>query len=233
MSTDLETLPLFNLEEVAPTRPEVKRVPSQATHDLILTKHYAQRLPSISHAFGYFEHGQMIGALTIGKPASHQLCVGLAGPHWSSNVYELNRLIVDGYTHPNALSFFVGKAMKLLANTDIVLVSYADESMGHHGYIYQATNWVYTGKTKSRTDKYTPSGKHSRHYTDEYPHLRKVRSSKHRYVYVPNRRLRKRFFRDMNYPIVDYPKGNNERYRLGEAIKTKVINTLTGEVHYE
>ena len=116
--------------------PEVRRVPSRATHDLILTKHYAQRLPPISHAFGYFEHGRMVGALTIGKPASHNLCVGLAGPHWSSNVYELNRLIVDGDIYPNALSFFVGKAMKQLAETDLVLVSYADEGAGHHGYIY-------------------------------------------------------------------------------------------------
>lgn len=211
----------------------VQEIESKETHDFVLNKHYAGRLPSISYAFGYFEDDELKGVLTVGKPASNNLCRGLAGDKWSPHVYELNRLIVDGESHDNALSFFVGKAMKLLANTDIVLVSYADEGMGHHGYIYQATNWLYTGKTASRTDKYVPGGKHSRHYVDNQPHLRRVRTSKHRYVYVPNKRLRKSFLADLNYPIVDYPKGDNSRYALGETQKTRVINTLTGESWYE
>lgn len=212
---------------------EVRKIESRQAHDLILNKHYAQRLPSISYAFGYFENGEMLGALTVGKPASNSLCVGIAGKKWSSQIYELNRLIVVGETQGNALSYFVGKALRLLAETDVVLVSYADEGAGHHGYIYQATNWHYTGKTLWRTDKYTPGGKHSRHYTDDNPHLRKVRTSKHRYVYVPNRRLRRSFMRDLNYPVLDYPKGENERYVLGDRIKTKIINKNTGEVFYE
>mgnify|MGYP006969545401 FL=1 len=28
------------------------------------------------------------------------------------------------------------------------VVSYADDSRGHNGYIYQATNWIYTGKNQ-------------------------------------------------------------------------------------
>ena len=28
------------------------------------------------------------------------------------------------------------------------MVSYADSGMNHCGYIYQATNWIYTGATK-------------------------------------------------------------------------------------
>ena len=211
----------------------VKKIKSKETHDFILNKHYAGRLPSISYAFGYFEDDEMKGVLTVGKPASNSLCRGLAGAKWSPNVYELNRLIVNGETYDNALSFFVGKVLKLLSDTDIVLVSYADEGMGHHGYIYQATNWLYTGKTLGRTDKYVPGGKHSRHYVDNQPHLRRVRTSKHRYVYVPNKRLRKSFLADLKYPIVDYPKGDNSRYVLGETQKTKVINTLTGESWYE
>ena len=33
-----------------------------------------------------------------------------------------------------------------------VIVSYADTSLGHHGYIYQATNWIYTGLSAKRKD---------------------------------------------------------------------------------
>jgi len=33
-----------------------------------------------------------------------------------------------------------------------VVVSYADTSQNHHGYIYQATNWIYTGLSAKRPD---------------------------------------------------------------------------------
>lgn len=151
--------------------------------DYLLTKHYAQRRPSISFAFALLKDNIPVGYLTIGKPASHSLCIGVCGKEFSSQVYELNRLITDDGLPPNTLSWFVSQVLRHLKNEELIIVSYADSGMNHHGYIYQATNFIYTGATKSRTDKYTPSGKHSRHYDDKHIHLRKVRTSKHRYVY--------------------------------------------------
>ena len=190
-------------------------------------------MPSVSYAYGLFDGEEMVGALTIGKPASNSLCVGLAGADYSPHVYELNRLVASGGLPENSMSFFVGAVLRDLKDTDLILVSYADSGMGHHGYVYQATNWWYTGVTKARTDKYVPGNKHSRHYTNEYDHLRKVRTSKHRYVFVPNKRLRRRVKADMKYPILPYPKGDNDRYSLGEVQRHLVLNTLTGEKFYE
>ena len=212
----------------------VSEINPKQTHEFILNLHYAQRLPSISYAFGLFDRGELIAVLTIGKPASNSLCFGVCGEEHSRQVYELNRLICLPDLPKNSMSFFVGKCLKMLSDTDLILISYADEGAGHHGYVYQATNWWYTGKTKSRTDKYTPAGKHSRHYNDENNHLRKLRSSKYRYVYIPNKRLRKQIKRIIKYPILDYyPKGDNEKYTLGERIKQGVLNRQTGEVYYE
>src|SRR5699024_1560582 len=102
---------------------------------------------------------------------------------------------------------------------------------GHHGYIYQATNWLYTGVSPGRTDKYMPGGKHPRHYTEDYAHLRKIRTEKHRYVFVPNKRFRKEIMREMNYPVKPYPKGVNNRYTLGSRIIDKVLDTRTGIIY--
>ncbi|WKV24111.1 acetyltransferase [Bacillus phage PSYJ-YH] len=102
--------------------------------------------------------------------------------------------------------------------------------MNHHGYIYQATNFIYTGKTKGRTDKYTEGNKHSRHYTNDNNHLRKVRSSKYRYIYFTNNK--KKWLDLLKYHVLSYPKGDNGRYTLGETMKTKVINTQTKEEFY-
>ena len=209
----------------------IKEIEYKDTKDFILNKHYAQRMPSISYAFGLFnKENNLIGVLTIGKPASPSLCVGILGEEYASQVYELNRLVVLEGLERNVLSYFVGQVLKNLKKEDLVLVSYADEGMGHYGFIYQATNWIYTGKTKQRTDKYTETNKHSRHYKDKNNHLRKVRTPKHRYVYfTKNKKLKDK----LKYPILPYPKGDPKYYTLGERMKTKVLNTKTGEYYYQ
>ena len=213
---------------------EVKKINSKDTHDFILHKHYAQRIPSISYAYGLFIDNNLEGILTIGKPASNSLCEGICGKEYKQYVYELNRLCVNEGLPKNTLSQFVSKVLKDLSQEKIIIVSYADEGANHHGYIYQATNWIYLGKTKSRTDKYMPGNKHSRHYTEEYKHLRKFRSSKYRYLYIPNKKFKKECLEHLRYPVIkQYPKGDNIRYTLGERVKTKIINTNTGEIYYE
>ena len=210
---------------------EVKQITYDDTKDFILNKHYAQRMPSISWAFGLFKDKELVGVLTIGKPASPSLCKGILGEEYAHKVYELNRLITNDGLERNALSFFVGRVLRMLKKEDLVIVSYADTGMGHTGYIYQATNFIYTGKTKERTDKYTPENKHSRHYDDEFKHLRKVRTAKHRYVYFTNNK--KKYMKLLRYPILPYPKEPNKNYILGERMKTLVINTNTGEKFYQ
>ena len=213
---------------------EVKEIDKKLTYDFILNKHYAQRKPSISYSYGLFIDGELEGILTIGKPASNSLCEGICGKEYKEYVYELNRLCVNEGLPQNTLSQFVSKVLKDLRDTKLILVSYADKGANHHGYIYQATNWIYTGKTKSRTDKYTPNGKHSRHYTNEYNHLRKFRSSKYRYIYIPNKKFRKEVLKVLKYEIIrEYPKGDNQRYILGQKIKTQIIDTNTGEIYFE
>lgn len=211
----------------------VKQIPTSDTKDFILKKHYLGRMPSITYAFGLFIKDKLEGVCTIGKPASNSLCVGILGKEYSSFVYELNRLVVNNDLGKNILSQFLSEVLRQLKDESIIIVSYADEGMGHHGYIYQATNWLYTGKTKERTDKYVPKGKHSRHYTNTFDHLRRFRSSKFRYIYVPNKKIRKKYLKILNYPILPYPKGENKSYVLGEKKKDLIINKNTMEKYYE
>ena len=81
----------------------------------------------------------------------------------------------------------------------MILISYADTKMNHTGYIYQATNWIYTGKTKERTDIGFEDGKHSRHYNKGIDYTnRKFRSSKHRYIYFIGQ-LKNKFKKELIY----------------------------------
>ena len=109
-----------------------------------------------------------------------------------------------------------------------IIVSYSDTGVGHHGYIYQACNFLYTGATKERTDIYTGDGKHSRHYTDEDMSCgyRQVRSAKHRYVYFCThlKSEKDEWRRALKYPVQPYPKGDNfPPYKLGTIAKPRVV----------
>ena len=189
----------------------VKPIDSDQTYDWLLYKHYAKRIPSISYAFGLFESEVLKGVLTIGKPASPSLCDGICGKEFSKYVYELNRLCVDDNLGKNVLSFFVSNSLKTIKE-DLILVSYADSLLSHNGYIYQATNWIYTGATKERTDIGHEDGTHSRHYNKNIDYsIRKFRSSKHRYVYFIGK-LKKTFRHNLKYKIEPYPKGENKKY---------------------
>lgn len=208
---------------------EIKWSGCQEAQNMILTKHYAQRKPSISFLFGLFnDNNQLVGVCSFGKPASNSLCIGVCGRELSSKVYELNRLYIEPNQPKNTASWFVGKCLKSLKPLKLIIVSYSDTGMNHNGYIYQATNFLYTGKTNERTDKYTEGNKHSRHYNKENQHLRKFRTSKHRYVFFLNKQDKK-FLR---YDILPYPKGENKKYKIGERMKTKVINKETGDIFY-
>ncbi len=211
---------------------EVKEITYSVAKDFLLPRHYSGRIPSISYSFGLYDNNELQAVCTFGKPASNSLCVGVCGNEYKEKVYELNRLCrIDSCDIK--MSWFLSKCLKDLKKQNLIIVSYSDKGMNHNGYIYQATNWIYTGDTKGRTDKYTEGNKHSRHYNNENNHLRKVRTSKHRYVYFAcNKTLKKKFNRILRYDVKPYPKGENKNYILGEYQKTKVINKLDGSCFY-
>lgn len=217
---------------------DVREVNKKDIEDILLNKHYLRRKPPTSFSYGLFYNNVLMGAITVGKPPSNNLCIGVAGKELAKHVYELNRMFVDDRLPPNTGSYFLGKVLKMLKPKNIILISFSDTGMNHNGYIYQATNFMYTGFSAKRTDTYNPDGSHPRKYkpSDEYKHLRRVRSSKHRYMYFcADKKHKKLFLDNLIYPIIEeYPKGENENYIVGEAKpKTLIWNKLTDEYYYE
>jgi hypothetical protein len=109
--------------------------------DWLLHKHYAKRIPPIEFAFGLFIDNILSGVVTFGTPVSSTL-----RNLWNNEykLMELNRLVVNDGLPKNTLSYFVSSALKLLPKP-LVIVSYADTSKNHNGYIYQATTFIIQG----------------------------------------------------------------------------------------
>lgn len=207
----------------------VQSIPSSETHEWLLRKHYAKRIPSITWAFGLFDEAMTLqGVCTFGTPASSPLRDGIAGENWSPYVMELNRLCC--MNEKNIASFFVSRAIALLPKPSLI-VSYADTAQGHHGYVYQATNFIYTGLSAKRTDWKVKGKEHlhgqtiadeSRGQENRAEWMRKKygddfyledRPRKHRYIYLHGDKRQKRaMLADLKYEQRPYPKGNNSRY---------------------
>jgi hypothetical protein len=183
----------------------VKKIDSKQAYDLILNTHYAHRLPSISFAYGLFEGDELIGCCTFGSPASPSLVKGVCGGQFKKEVIELNRLVLK-YNRKNEASFLVAKSLALLPKPRVV-ISYADTAQGHTGIVYQATNFLFTGTSKPRTDIDTGE-KHSRHYEGITDYSkRKPRSAKHRYItFLGSKTERKRMMQALKYGVLPYPK---------------------------
>ena len=198
----------------------------------ILRKHYAKRLPSISWVFGLYVDMHLEGVISYGTPVSSTLLSGVCGKENSDKVIELNRLIINEGVPKNSASYLVGNSLKLLPKPKIV-VSYADTSQGHIGYVYQATNFIYTGLSSKFLDPKVKGLEHQHHGTYAHGKNNKQlkeefgdklyfveRARKHRYIYfVGCPELRSK----LNYKVLPYPKGETKRYNSGGKLSTQEV----------
>ena len=217
-----QTLKVMQMKQSIKNKFKIKTIKNFECDEWLLYKHYAKRMCMIKYCFGLYKNNVLSGVCTFGKPASNALCIGVCGDKYESYVYELNRLCISDGMEKNTLSFFVGSCLKLLP--EMIVVSYADTSMGHHGYIYQATNWIYTGLSEKRSEwRIKNSNRHSKTITFQHSlEERKTnkdkfevvdRPRKHRYIYFVGSKTKvKEFKKNLNYKIQTYPKGRNTRY---------------------
>jgi len=211
---------------------KITKIKNEECKEWFLHKHYAKRLPSVSYAFGLYENNLLLGICSYGRPVAHTLIKHAFNGHYQDNFLELNRLVVNDNLPKNSLSFFVSATLKQLPSP-VVVVSYADTSLNHHGYIYQATNFIYTGLSAKRTD-YKIKGMEHLHSASVMDHAGrglekgkieklkaiygnnlylKDRPRKHRYFYlIGTKKQKKEMLANLAYEVCNYPKGNNKRY---------------------
>lgn len=214
---------------------KVLNIKNEECEPWLLEKHYAKRIPQIMHAFGLYNDNELIGVITFGIPTSPSLCMGICGKEYSDIVLELNRVCLQD-NYKNQASFLVANAIKLLPKPSIV-VSYADTGQGHIGYVYQATNFLYTGLSANRID-WTVKGQEHKHsktisdgmtldsikekYGDDFYYTE--RSRKHRYILFHGSKSQKQKLRKLlKYEVLPYPKGDSKRYDSGDKVKIQKL----------
>jgi len=174
---------------------------------LVVAHHYMHRKPPVSFSFGLIDDlGATKGCVTFGTPASHHMLIGASKYH-PENVIELNRLWVHDDMPRNTGSWFVARALALLPPK--IVLSYADTSAGHMGYVYRAANFFYAGWTdmerKTPRFDYIAPGKHSRDAFRNGFTNRVRRKPKVKYwTATGNRRERKRLEAECLWPKLNW-----------------------------
>lgn len=203
---------------------EVRPIDYQTAMDTVVKNHYLHRRCPCSMAFGLFKGDDLMGVVTYGVPCSSTLLKGICGEDEMHNVYELNRLWIHPDVPKNAASYLVSRTLRQLDKE--IVVSFADTSVGHVGYVYQASNFLYCGLSAKFKDPKVRGMEHMHHAT--YAHgmtMAQVRETygeenvyyverprKHRYVYfnAPKKR-RKALRKKLRYKVLPYPKGDTHK----------------------
>lgn len=203
----------------------IRAINSVAAMRLVMQYHYSQRKVGCCFAFGLFDSSDLIGCCTFSIPASYTLCKGVCGSEYRNQVVELSRLVIIPGARKNAASMLIGGSLRLMP--DRVVVSYADcnDHVGHVGYVYQATNWIYTGKSNAEPKWINPiTGdvvSYTRRHIDAKAErvglswrelVREKQSGKHRYVtFTGSKQFKKTAKGALRYQAQPYPKGETHR----------------------
>lgn len=216
-----------SLPEFDPTRCITRPINYETATNMVKEYHYAHRVPHVVISIGMYVDDVLAGCATCGVPPNNQAISSICGNGYMG--LEFNRLFVHDWVGRNAESWFVGQLFGWIRRDwkqYEILVSYSDPNVGHHGGIYQATNWLYlgqgcpesgspdsdmilNGKVASRKNVY------NRYGTTSIPKLQQMGLDaetirtipKHRYVhFIGSRRRIKELMAALRWKPLPYPK---------------------------
>lgn len=217
---------------------KIIQISKSIADDFVVKKHYSRRSPIFWAGFGLVEDGMITGVAVYGQPSPPIQKHAFKDRNF--RLYELSRVVVQSETK-NASSFLVANSLKLLEPKPCAVISYADMEHGHCGIIYQATNWLYTGATKSHDHAYIVDGKRIHPMTlrdqgitnpKQWAKENNIKTvppmEKHRYFqFTGNKRQKTEMLLKLNYPLVNqYPKCDQKRYDDGPKIEHEVLKEL-------
>jgi hypothetical protein len=165
----------------------------------VLNWHYSKVMPTGKIVkYGVWEDKKFIGAVLYGRGASPHL--GTALDLDATEVCELVRVALT--THKTPVSQIVARTLTELRKTQPglrLVVSFADPKEGHRGGIYQAGNWIYTGRSNPVTEYFIDGRwRHTRgayHHPNRKTAPMREAPGKYRYLYPLDKAMRRKITR--------------------------------------
>lgn len=197
----------------------VQRVASSDVREFARRYHYTGVGNNLNWRWGLWHGPVLLGVVSYNLP-TRSVCASVFGPEHLHRVWHMGRLILADVAPRNSESRLIGGSLRAIVKEypDIwAVLTYAATDAGHIGYVYQATNALYTGTggdpvyyTDDRGDR---RGTHldgqgiTAARASQLGWTRHQGGIKHRYVYVlGTKRLRRERMSRLLLPVLDYPK---------------------------
>ena len=119
--------------------------------------HYSKICPHIVVALGEFVGLDMVNCIVFNYCATREMARQVMQGGNNSNTLELARMVSLEPKPKNLESYCISRALAWIkANMPNIkiIISYADNSVGHHGYCYQASGFTYYGQSRPVIEHY-------------------------------------------------------------------------------
>lgn len=166
--------------------------------------HYSKSVPAVQYGYNvYNDNDEWCGVILYGGGANNNMPKSFGKN--AGEVLELVRVALNGKQETTSKA--VAMSLKQLHKDNPlcqIVVSYADHRQKHLGTIYQATNWIYLGKTITSDTQYFYKGKWTHERTINAQKNKeqlkatlpkRENSNKFKYVFCFNKRERKEYLK--------------------------------------
>lgn len=181
--------------------------------------HYTRRAGSAVWRYGLWHDVTLYGVVAYNLP-TRETCASVFGDEHVANVWHMGRLVLSERAPINSESRLIGGSLREIKRTHPevwAILTYAATDAGHIGYVYQATNAIYTGTGGDATYYVDERGQRRGTYINGRGVGRAAARDlgwtvhdggvKHRYVYVLGSRTERRHrLRMLRLPVLPYPK---------------------------
>ena len=187
--------------------------------------HYTGSADSIGLRWGLW-YGPVLHGVVAYNMLTANVCRSVFGAEHESHVRHMSRLILSEESPHNSESRLIGGSLRAIAaeHPDVwAVLTYAAQHAGHIGYVYQATNALYTGlaaggeciyidaqgiqRSRRNLDIEKHGGVPLSVRADQRGWTRVDVPKKHRYIYILGNKTQRRQRRKLlRYPVLPYPK---------------------------
>lgn len=220
-TTDVSLFDVEDSDDMPPVREmTIDRVTTAEVREFCARYHHTGHSGYDQNRWGLWYGAVLLGVVSYNN-GSRSAAAAVFGEEHAAHVWHMGRLAVADRAPRNSESRLIGGSLQAIKATrpDVwAVITYADTGAGHVGYVYQATNAIYTGAASAHHVNYrTPDG---RHVTDRPVRRSLTRveatalgwtpvspSPKHRYVYLLGTKNQRRHrSRILLLPSLPYPK---------------------------
>lgn len=216
---------------------ELRVVDNTFAKTFIQKYHYSKTCSNIVVAIGEFVNNgiDMVNCIVFNYCAGREMAQQVMVGGNTENTLELARMVSIEPKPKNLESYCIARALNWLKenmpNVKIV-ISYADNTVGHHGYCYQASGFTYYGQSRPVKEHYIDGKRvhervlNSRYGSGSVEHCQKLlgdryvckinKATKSRYykIIAQNRRELKEIKKNILVESLPFPKGDNTRYDM-------------------